>query len=339
MAIERKLFLKALKFTGISISSILAILVIVPFLFADTITEKVKLFANENLEGELNFKDSNLSFFNHFPSLTLTLEEFSLNGSAPFEKQSLITAKEIGFGIDIPSMLFGSEAQIDKIFIENAKINVQVNNKGEANYNVYKSSETAVTDNSSASLNLKNIQILNSELVYNDASTKMLIEAKGFNYKGKGNLLDVNFSLTTSASIENLNFTYDSNEYLKNKAVKADLITKINTNSLAFVFEKNDLIINKLPVEFKGYFNFLSNGYDMDFNLKTENSNLDDLFTALPADLNAERVQNLPDGEIFHIITTGSISGLMGAHGSQVKVDDRWMIVNYIKNNFSTKAK
>ena len=44
----------------------------------------------------------------------------------------------------------------------------------------------------------------------------MLIEAKGFNYKGKGNLLDVNFSLTTSASIENLNFTYDSNEYLKN---------------------------------------------------------------------------------------------------------------------------
>jgi len=284
MATEKSLSLKALKIIGISIVSVLGILIVVPLLFADTITEKVKLFANENLEGELNFKDSNLSFFNHFPSLTLTLDEFSLNGSAPFEKQSLITAKEIGFGIDIPSMLFGNEAQIDKIFIENAKINVQVNKKGEANYNVYKSNETKVSNDNSASLNLKNIQIVNSELIYNDASTKMLIEAKGFNYKGKGNLLDVNFSLTTTASIEDFNFSYDTNQYLKNKKVTADLITKINTNSLAFVFEKNDLIINKLPVEFKGFFNFLSNGYDMDFNLKTKNSNLEDLFTALPAE-------------------------------------------------------
>lgn len=333
MAIERKLFLKALKFTGISIGSILAILVIVPILFADTITEKVKLFANENLEGELNFKDSNLSFFNHFPSLTLTLNDFSLKGSAPFEKQSLITAKEIGFGIDIPSMLFGNEAQIDKIFIENAKINVQVNNKGEANYNVYKSNETDVTDNSSASLNLKNIQILNSELVYNDASTKMLIEAKGFNYKGKGNLLDVNFSLTTSASIDKLNFTYDSNEYLKNKAVKADLITKINTNSLAFVFEKNDLIINKLPVEFKGYFNFLSNGYDMDFNLKTENSNLDDLFTALPAEYISWKRQTIMKG------TTSASFSLKGKYIAAENINPEVRFKINVRNGFVKNGK
>ena len=62
-------------------------------------------------------------------------------------------------------------------------------------------------------------------------------------------------------------------------------------------------------------------------------------FTALPTDLTSERVQNFNDGEIFHIITTGSVSGLMGAHGSQINVDDRWMIVNFIKNGLSTKVK
>ncbi|MFC4738922.1 AsmA-like C-terminal region-containing protein [Flavobacterium ponti] len=284
MVESKKTLFKILKITGITFVISLLLLIILPIIFADTITQKVKVLANESLEGELNFKDSNLSFFTHFPSLTLTLDEFSLNGSAPFKNESLLTAKEIGFGIDIPSMLFGSEAQIDKIFIENAKINVQVNNKGEANYNVYKSTATTTSSDKSASLNLKSILIENSEIIYNDVSTKMLIDAKGFNYKGKGNLLRVDFSLTTSANIENLSLTYDQNEYLKNKKVKADLITKINTNSLAFIFEKNDLTINKLPVEFKGYFNFLSNGYDMDFNLKTENSNLEDLFTALPAE-------------------------------------------------------
>lgn len=286
MVKNKKIFLKILKISGIAIISLLGLLIILPIIFADSITEKVKVFANNNLEGDLNFKDSNLSFFTHFPSLTLTLNEFNLNGSAPFQKEKLIEAKEISFGIDVASIFFGDQIEIDKIYLDKATINIQVNKQGEANYNVYKSTDTLAKkeDSSAASLQLKNIQIINSHLVYNDESIRMIIEANGFNYKGKGNLLDTDFTLDTAAKIDSLSFSYDNNEYLKNKKVKADLITKINTNSLAFIFEKNDLIINKLPVEFSGFFNFLSNGYDMDFNLKTENSNLEDLFSALPAE-------------------------------------------------------
>jgi len=42
-------------------------------------------------------------------------------------------------------------------------------------------------------------------------------------------------------------------------------------------------------------------------------------------------VQDKPDGEIFHIITMGSISTLMGAHGSQISPDDRWKIILYLR--------
>ena len=282
---KKSLLFKILKITGITSVITLLLLILLPILFADTITEKVKILANNNLEGELNFKESELSFFKHFPSLTLTLNELNLNGSKPFKDQSLVTAKEIGFGIDVWSVVFGSQTQIEEIFLEEAKINILVNKKGEANYNIYKSdSKDTTTTSESASLKLENIQINNSHLVYNDKSTKILIEAKGFNYKGKGDLLESNFNLKTSARIDGLSFAYDQKEYLKNKKVKADLITKINTNSLSFVFEKNDLVINKLPVKFTGLFDFLKNGYQMDFELKTEDSNLDDLFTALPAE-------------------------------------------------------
>ncbi len=58
-------------------------------------------------------------------------------------------------------------------------------------------------------------------------------------------------------------------------------------------------------------------------------------FTALPVDLTSERVQNFPDGQIFHVITMGSVAGLMGAHASQIKPENRWLIVNYIKNDFA----
>lgn len=282
---NKSLLFKILKITGITFVISLLLLILLPILFADTITERVKILANNHLEGELNFKDSELSFFKHFPSLTLTLNELNLNGSKPFKEKSLVAAKEIGFGIDVWSVVFGSQTQIEELFLEEAKINILVNKKGEANYNIYKStSKDTTTSSESASLNLENIQINNSHLIYNDKSTKIQIEAKGFNYKGKGDLLASNFNLKTSAQIDSLSFVYDKSEYLKNKKVKADLITKINTNSLSFVFEKNDLVINKLPVEFTGFFDFLKNGYQMDFKLKTEDSNLDDLFTALPAE-------------------------------------------------------
>lgn len=49
-----------------------------------------------------------------------------------------------------------------------------------------------------------------------------------------------------------------------------------------------------------------------------------------PASLLSEKVRNIPDGEIFHVITVGW--GVMGEHGSMLKPDDRWKAVLYIRN-------
>ena len=55
------------------------------------------------------------------------------------------------------------------------------------------------------------------------------------------------------------------------------------------------------------------------------------LFPAKPTSLVENFVQGKPDGEIFHVITTGSLSGLMGAHGTQITSDNRWKIIHYIR--------
>lgn len=283
MSKDKSFFKKIFKVTGVITAIVLVLLFILPIVFSKSITKKVMDFANESLESELSYKDSELSFFKHFPSLTLTLNEFNLNGSQPFKNESLVNAGEISLGINIFSSMFGNGIKIDKIHIEDAKINVLVNRFGEANYNVYKSnSETNDTTNNDSKIRLSQIVIKNTSLLYQDKSAKIEINAKGFNYKGTGDLDNANFDLKSSAQIDSFSFTYDNNEYLKEKKLKANLITKINTNSLSFVFEKNDLVVNKLPIEFSGFFDFLSNGYKMDFKVKTTNSNLDDLFTALP---------------------------------------------------------
>ncbi len=52
------------------------------------------------------------------------------------------------------------------------------------------------------------------------------------------------------------------------------------------------------------------------------------VFLGVPA-YNVGRVKELPEGQIFHTITYGR--GRMGAHGSQVSVDERWRITRYVQ--------
>ncbi|WP_418264393.1 AsmA family protein [Flavobacterium faecale] len=279
-----KNLLKILKIIGITVVSLLLLMFALPKLFPEFITNQIKIFANENIEGELHFQESNLSFFDHFPSLTLTLNDFNLKGATPYKNETLISAKEMAFGINISRLIFNKEVKIDQIFVSNALFNIQVNEQGQANYSVYKpkSKSAAAEEGSDTTIKLEKIDIKNTKVTYNDLSTKILMEARGFNYVGKGDLEKAVFDLTTEAKINSFDFNFGGEQYLKNKQVNATLITKINTNSLAFEFKQNDLKINKLPVDFKGTFNFIKDGYAMDFVVKSTDSNLYDFFTALP---------------------------------------------------------
>ena len=112
---SKPFLLKTAKYTGITLAVILALLFLTPVLFADQIKEKIKKTANESLTAELNYSDVSVSFFRHFPSLTLTLKDLQLNGSAPYKNEKFITAKEVSFAIDVLSLIFSKSAKIDEI--------------------------------------------------------------------------------------------------------------------------------------------------------------------------------------------------------------------------------
>ena len=282
-AVVKSILAKTAKYLGIGLIAILSLMFVTPLIFSDKIKEEIKKTANKKLAGEMNYSDVNVSFFKHFPSLTLTLNDFKLNGSAPFQKERLINAKEISFGINVSSLIFGKSINIDEIYLSNSTINIKVNKDGLANYNVYiAEKEVKKEDEESAAIKLEHIEIINSQLVYDDQSTQLHFDAFGFNYLGKGDLSQDIFDLYSKAKIGKLNILYQNEHYLMNKKVDADLITKINVNSLSFIFEQNDLMINQLPVDFKGKFDFMKDGYNMDFVVKSTDSNLQDLFTAFP---------------------------------------------------------
>lgn len=280
--------LKVLKITGITISVILFLLFIIPLLFPGKIASEVKKIANERLDTKLDFTKSKLSFFTHFPSLTVSLDDLSLTGSKPFSNDTLLKAEEVAFGINLKRLIFDNEVKINKLYVSDALINVMVNEKGQANYNIYIAPENRDdkkdpnAPEEGTAIRLERIDLKNCHVKYNDRSAKILVDAKGFNYVGKGNLSEDIFDLATDAKIDELDFFYDRTGYIRKKEVRADLITRINTNALSFILQKNELRINKLPLKFSGLFTILRDGYKINIKAASENTTVKDLLSVMP---------------------------------------------------------
>lgn len=147
------------------------LLFILPTLFPGAVAEQIKTWTNESIEGELEFSKTRLSFFEHFPSLTLTLYDFSLTGSAPFAGDTLLAGEALSFGLNLASV-FGETLEVNTFYVDDARINVQVDSLGQANYNVYKGSpdDNSQPDSSNTRLKIAGIFFRRCHLADNDRS-------------------------------------------------------------------------------------------------------------------------------------------------------------------------
>ncbi|OXA78591.1 AsmA protein [Flavobacterium aquidurense] len=282
----KNISLKILKIAGIVIASILLLLFLIPLLFPGTVASEVKKIANERLDTKMDFSKSRLSFFTHFPSLTVSLDDLSMTGSAPFRNDTLLKAEQVAFGINLKRLIFDNEVKINKLYVSKAMINIMVNQKGEANYNIYISDPKNIKNQDQpeegTAIRLERIDLEDCHVKYNDRSAKILVDANGFNYVGKGNLSEDIFDLSTDADIDKLDFYYDRTGYVRRKKVHADLITRINTHALSFILQKNELQINKLPLKFTGLFTILRDGYKINIKAASENTTVKDLLSVMP---------------------------------------------------------
>ena len=281
----KKIVLKISKWIGIIVLFILFLMFFIPLLFPGTISDQVKKIANKNLAGELEFRRTRLTFFRHFPSLTVSVDDLLLKGSKPFQQDTLLSAKEVAAGINLKNLIFDGEVKINEIYVTDAYANVFVNSKGQANYNVYVSSPSKTpkdTTKAGASIEVDLIKFKNCHIKYNDNAARISVDAKGFNYEGQGGLSDDIFDLKTDLDIDQLDFSLNRIYYARQKSLHADLITRINTDALTLVLRKNELRINDLPLKFNGFVSILKDGYNLDIKAASENTTIRDMISVLP---------------------------------------------------------
>ena len=259
---------KIFKITGITFACIVAMflfLLFSPFIFRSKFSEIIKSTANKSLRTEMNFTDMDISFFHHFPNLTITLTKFSMRSSPPFSADTLIKARDISFGVNLGS-IFRGPLKITRVYLNKGRVILQYNEKGASNFDVYNSSpdstkKTDTASSSNASIRIEHIAFIQTDFIYSDPSIPLKLVAYGINYSGESDLNKDILRLNSRVKIDSFDLYYNHVPYLKSKPVKADLRTTINLTSLDMKLEKNDLYIKNIPFEFRGELAFKKDGY------------------------------------------------------------------------------
>jgi hypothetical protein len=281
-------FKKIAKITGISLGAIIALLFILPFLFKGKIVSAVKVAANNNLNAKVSFNDDvSLSLIRNFPNLSLGLNDVKVVGVDSFAHDTLIDAKNLRVVLDLASIWKGETIVVRKIAISDARAQIIFLKSGAANFDLAKPDTTAgaaTQDTTSAPVAIKinDLSIENTRLHYIDHSLDFEITSNGLNWHANGDFADEIFTLKNDLLIDQFTMSFGGMTMLSKAKVDANTDIDMDLKKMRFGFADNNVKINALPLQAKGWIEMREKDMDMDIDVRTPNSDFKSFLSVVP---------------------------------------------------------
>lgn len=297
---------KVLKIIGLTLLIILALLIAIPFAFQGKINDMVKRFINQNLNAHVEFSDASLSFLHSFPQAHVNVNDLVITNFAPYEDETLATAKDIAFTMSIKELFKSSNEGpivVNSITIDEALLTLKTNTLGDDNYDIIKEDESVSTEENSFAFDIEYYKINNSALTYIDESADISIYVTELNHEGNG-IFSAESSELDTKSEANLSITIDSTNYLNNNKVKLDALFDMDLTTNTYTFKENEGFINRLPITFKGYVKQLDRGQEIDITFENPESDFKNFLAVIPKDYskNIEDVETTGDFKVKGVI-------------------------------------
>ena len=180
-----------------------------------------------------------------------------------FEGIRLVEAREIYAVIDLMSVFSGTP-RIVSVGLDTPKINILVNKKGKANYDIAKTSaapqeeevDTVSASGGSLNIDLSKYVISDGWVNYVDSTSMMALRVAGLNHSGSGAMRSERFMLSTRTSIDTLAFEMGGTKYVNNAHIKGSITLDMDMGAMVFTIdtggEDYNLHINDIPLLCEG---------------------------------------------------------------------------------------
>ena len=224
---------KALKITGITLASLVGLVLIVAGIAAALVsssgwlTKQVKKYAPEFITCEMQLEKADLTLFKSFPNVGIDIENVALiNPMAGSPSDTLANIDDLTVVLDLKKLLKEKEIVIRKCILEDAFVNLYTDSIGNNNFDVFKTKEDRDTTKTSFDylVDIEEVKLKNNTLLYTDDRNQMTAQAQGLNLDLKGKMQD--------------------------KDIDADLA--LNADALSLKMKAIDLAMKTLDLDFDG---------------------------------------------------------------------------------------
>lgn len=297
---------KVLKITGITLLILLAISIAVPLFLQGKIEEIIKTKVNNSINATLDFEDADLSLLKNFPNAHVELTQLSLINKAPFEGDTLFATSKIALSMSIKELFKSADEPIviKTLDVDEAKLHIKTDVEGNANYDIAKESNEPTSDptgdpDSSFTLNMDSYAINNTEIVYEDMASGMLLTIIEMNHSGTGDLSLEKSELKTLTDAL-VSFEMDGTKYLNKNKINLDALIGIDLSENKYTFLENKALVNQLPLVFDGFVKVNEENQEVDIAFKTPSSDFKNFLAVIPEAYagNIENVQTTGNFEV-----------------------------------------
>ena len=282
---------KFLKITGITLLSIIVLMIVLPFAFKGKIIEMVKKEVNKTLTADVDFKKIGLSLFSDFPYLSVNIHEVSVVGRETFTGDTLAYIEKLHLAVNVKSIFGDDGIEVRKINLHHPIANLLIDKEGKANWDIVKPSEEPEleaakpvdTTASSFKLLVKDLSITKGNIVYDDRAGGMKFIADDLDFRLSGDLTADLVTLKLALGIEKTSFIMDGVSYLSKAKIDFNGDIEADLEHSKYTLQKNELKLNALEFDFAGWVAMPDDDIDMDLSLKALKSDFKNFLSLIPA--------------------------------------------------------
>ncbi|TYP75965.1 AsmA family protein [Aquimarina intermedia] len=280
---------KALKIIGIVIVVIIIALISIPFLFKNTIKDKVRYAINREVNATVDFSDISLSLFRSFPQASVIVNELSIITAAPFAGDTLVFTDQLSLEMSVKELFKDASEPIaiNQIKIDKAFINIKIDSLGRFNYDIAKKDSIVAsqtpqdTQGKPFIFDLQNLEINSSRFVYDDQVAKTLFTLDSLQLTGSGDISEQQSEVTLEA-YSKIAMAINGVEYLSNNNLALEAVVGIDLEKQRYTFKENTGYINQLPLTFDGYVEVHDKDTEVDIQFKTPSSDFKNFLAVIP---------------------------------------------------------
>lgn len=326
---------KTMKIAGITLGVILLLLLILPFAFQGKLAKLVKEEGNKMLNAQFDFRTLNISLFRNFPSASVSLEDFWLKGTGPFENDTLIQAGELTAAVNLFSLFGDGGYDISRIIVKDTRVHAIVLEDGRPNWDVMKPSPDAETPEDETAqetfrIKLQKLSVDNLSVVYDDRQGGVFADLSRLEADCSGDFGSDRTVVDLKMETPSLTCRTGGIPLLNKVSLEADMDVDADLAGGKFTLRENMLRLNAIQLNLDGWLAQTKQGMDMDLRLNTNEVGFKELLSLIPA-IYAKDFQDLKtDGKVtLNAFARGSMEGNTKVPQFEVNLDVKDAMFRY----------